>query len=102
VVTNAIYQSQIFWEVTLFCRALQSSNTKKKQDENSLELKKLVSPFILRRTKEQVLKDLLEPRASFHCDMEPEQNYMKKKNQKREMLFKTDGSWQTKSTLSII
>ena len=47
----------------------------KKQDENSLaELKTLVSPFILRRTKEQVLKDLPElSEQVFYCEMEPEQ-----------------------------
>ena len=59
----------------------------KKQDENSLfELKNLVQPYILRRTKEQVLKDLPElSEQVFYCDMEPEQE--KRFNIFRELLF---------------
>jgi len=68
----------------------------KKQDENSLaELKNLVQPYILRRTKEQVLKDL--PALSeqiYYCDMDPEQEklYEKEKSKARNFLLKTDGS----------
>lgn len=68
----------------------------KKQDENSLlELKNLISPFILRRTKEQVLKDLPElSEQIFYCDMEPEQEklYEEEKSKARNSLLKTDGS----------
>ncbi|TWI02221.1 non-specific serine/threonine protein kinase [Flavobacterium tiangeerense] len=68
----------------------------KKQDETSLlELKNLVSPFILRRTKEQVLKDLPElSEQVFYCDMEPEQEklYEEEKSKARNALLKTDGS----------
>lgn len=68
----------------------------KKQDENSLaELKTLVSPFILRRTKEQVLKDLPElSEQVFYCEMEPEQEklYEEEKSKARNALLKTDGS----------
>ncbi len=68
----------------------------KKQDENSLsELKNLISPFILRRTKEQVLKDLPElSEQIFYCDMEPEQEklYEEEKSKARNALLKTDGS----------
>ncbi|WP_158729544.1 DEAD/DEAH box helicase [Flavobacterium sp. I-STPA6A] len=68
----------------------------KKQDENSLsELRNLVSPFILRRTKEQVLKDLPElSEQVFHCEMEPEQEklYEEEKSKARNALLKTDGS----------
>ena len=68
----------------------------KKQDENSLlELKNLVSPFILRRTKEQVLKDLPElSEQVLYCDMEPEQEklYEEEKSKARNALLKTDGS----------
>jgi SNF2 family DNA or RNA helicase len=68
----------------------------KKQDETSLlELRKLISPFILRRTKEQVLKDLPElSEQIFYCDMEPEQEklYEEEKSKARNSLLKTDGS----------
>ncbi len=68
----------------------------KKQDENSLsELKNLIQPYILRRTKEQVLKDL--PKLTeqiYYCDMDPEQEklYEKEKSKARNFLLKTDGS----------
>jgi superfamily II DNA or RNA helicase len=68
----------------------------KKQDENSLlELKNLISPFILRRTKEQVLKDLPElSEQIFYCEMEPEQEklYEEEKSKARNSLLKTDGT----------
>ncbi|MDQ6472590.1 DEAD/DEAH box helicase [Flavobacterium sp. LHD-80] len=68
----------------------------KKQDENSLaELKNLVQPYILRRTKEQVLKDLPElSEQIYYCDMDPEQEklYEKEKSKARNFLLKTDGS----------
>ena len=68
----------------------------KKQDENALlELKKLIHPFILRRTKEQVLKDLPElSEQVFYCEMEPEQEklYEEEKSKARNSLLKTDGS----------
>jgi superfamily II DNA or RNA helicase len=68
----------------------------KKQDESSLlELKNLISPFILRRTKEQVLKDLPEMSEQiFYCEMEPEQEklYEEEKSKARNALLKTDGS----------
>jgi superfamily II DNA or RNA helicase len=68
----------------------------KKQDESSLlELKNLISPFILRRTKEQVLKDLPElSEQIFYCEMEPEQEklYEEEKSKARNSLLKTYGS----------
>ena len=68
----------------------------KKQDENSLiELKKLLNPFILRRTKEQVLKDLPElSEQIIYCEMEPEQEklYEEEKSKARNSLLKTNGS----------
>ncbi|QOG02444.1 DEAD/DEAH box helicase [Flavobacterium sp. MDT1-60] len=68
----------------------------KKQDENSLaELKNLVQPYILRRTKEQVLKDLPElTEQIYYCDMDPEQEklYEKEKSKARNFLLKTDGT----------
>lgn len=68
----------------------------KKQEESSLlELKTLISPFILRRTKEQVLKDLPElSEQIFYCKMEPEQEklYEEEKSKARNSLLKTDGS----------
>ncbi|MEP6803262.1 MAG: DEAD/DEAH box helicase [Flavobacterium sp.] len=68
----------------------------KKQDEDSLsELKNLIQPYILRRTKEQVLKDLPElTEQIYYCDMDPEQEklYEKEKSKARNFLLKTDGS----------
>ncbi|OIV41943.1 DEAD/DEAH box helicase [Flavobacterium johnsoniae] len=68
----------------------------KKQNEDVLsELKKLVQPYILRRTKEQVLKDLPElSEQIYYCDMDPEQEklYEKEKSKARNFLLKTDGS----------
>lgn len=68
----------------------------KKQDENILsELKNLVQPYILRRTKEQVLKDLPElSEQIYYCNMDPEQEklYEKEKSKARNFLLKTDGS----------
>ncbi|QBN18768.1 DEAD/DEAH box helicase [Flavobacterium nackdongense] len=68
----------------------------KKQDESSLlELKNIISPFILRRTKEQVLKDLPElSEQVFYCEMEPEQAklYEEEKSKARNALLKADGS----------
>ncbi len=68
----------------------------KKQDENSLaELKNIVQPYILRRTKEQVLKDLPElTEQIYYCDMDPEQEklYEQEKSKARNFLLKTDGS----------
>ncbi|WP_348797766.1 DEAD/DEAH box helicase [Flavobacterium adhaerens] len=68
----------------------------KKQDENALsELKNLIAPFILRRTKEQVLKDLPElSEQIFYCEMEPEQEklYEEEKSKARNSLLKTDGN----------
>ena len=68
----------------------------KNQNQNSLlELKNLISPFILRRTKEQVLKDLPELSEQIvYCEMENEQEklYEKEKSKARNALLKTDGS----------
>ena len=67
----------------------------KKQDENSLaELKKIINPFILRRTKEQVLHDLPElSEQILYCDMETEQEklYEEEKSKARNFLLKTAG-----------
>lgn len=67
----------------------------KNQDENCLlELKKLIAPFILRRTKEQVLKDLPElSEQIIYCEMEPEQEklYEEEKSKARNELLKTNG-----------
>lgn len=63
----------------------------KKQDETALlELKSIINPFILRRTKEQVLKDL--PKLTeqvFYCEMESEQAelYEEEKSKARNYLL---------------
>ncbi|WP_348822692.1 DEAD/DEAH box helicase [Flavobacterium aestuarii] len=76
----------------------------KKQDENCLlELKNLITPFILRRTKEQVLKDLPElSEQIFYCEMEPDQEklYEEEKSKARNFLLKTEGP--SKDKISII
>ncbi|TCN52604.1 DEAD/DEAH box helicase [Flavobacterium circumlabens] len=76
----------------------------KKQDGNSLsELKNLIQPYILRRTKEQVLKDLPElSEQIYYCNMDPEQEklYEEEKSKARNFLLKTDGS--TSDKISII
>ncbi len=68
----------------------------KKQNEDVLsELKNLIQPYILRRTKEQVLKDLPElTEQIYYCDMDPEQEklYEKEKSKARNFLLKTDSS----------
>jgi non-specific serine/threonine protein kinase len=68
----------------------------KKQNEEVLsELKNLIQPYILRRTKEQVLKDLPElTEQIYYCDMDPEQEklYEKEKSKARNFLLKTDSS----------
>lgn len=75
----------------------------KKQDEHSLlELKNLISPFILRRTKEQVLKDLPElSEQIFYCQMEPEQEklYEEEKSKARNFLLKTEGPSRDKISI---
>ncbi|PDS24524.1 DEAD/DEAH box helicase [Flavobacterium branchiophilum] len=50
----------------------------KNQDEQALlELKSLIKPFVLRRTKEQVLDDLPDKMEQiYYCDMEPDQAKM--------------------------
>lgn len=67
----------------------------KTQDETVLaELKTLISPFILRRTKEQVLDDLPElTEQIYYCDMEKEQEklYEEEKSKARNSLLRTDG-----------
>lgn len=68
----------------------------KKQNEEVLsELKNLIQPYILRRTKEQVLKDLPElTEQVYYCEMDPEQEklYEQEKSKARNFLLKTDGS----------
>ncbi|MBZ4041497.1 DEAD/DEAH box helicase [Flavobacterium hibisci] len=68
---------------------------KKHNEEVLTELKNLIQPYILRRTKEQVLKDLPElTEQIYYCDMDPEQEklYEKEKSKARNFLLKTDGS----------
>ncbi|MBC5838911.1 DEAD/DEAH box helicase [Flavobacterium muglaense] len=67
----------------------------KNQDETALaELKTLISPFILRRTKEQVLDDLPElTEQIYYCEMEKDQEklYEEEKSKARNSLLRTDG-----------
>lgn len=65
-----------------------------KNDEKVLAaLKLIINPFILRRTKEQVLKDLPELNEQvFYCTMEPEQEklYEEEKSKARNYLLNND------------
>jgi len=67
----------------------------KNNDEQALlELKNLIKPFVLRRTKEQVLKDLPEKTEQiFYCEMDEEQAkmYEKEKSQARNFLLNVTG-----------
>lgn len=75
----------------------------KKQNEEVLnELKNLIQPYILRRTKEQVLKDLPElTEQVYYCNMDAEQEklYEKEKSKARNFLLKTDGSGPDKISI---
>lgn len=75
----------------------------KKQNEEVLsELKNLIQPYILRRTKEQVLKDLPElSEQIYYCEMDSEQEklYEKEKSKARNFLLKTDGSGPDKISI---
>jgi non-specific serine/threonine protein kinase len=84
VVTNAIYP-EYFGSYAF--GALQSSHWEK-QDETVCGTQNLVSPFILRRTKEQVLKTYRNSEQVFYCDMEPEQEklYEEEKSKARNAL----------------
>ncbi|NHM02257.1 DEAD/DEAH box helicase [Flavobacterium difficile] len=66
----------------------------KKQDENTLiELKKILSPFILRRTKEEVLSELPEKSEQIiYCEMSTDQakEYEKEKSKARNSLLSID------------
>ncbi len=68
----------------------------KNQDETVLAaLKTIVNPFILRRTKEEVLPDLPElTEQIYYCEMEKEQEklYEEEKSKARNALLRTDGS----------
>lgn len=78
---------------SFFVKYFKTPIEKKKDDTAISELKKLINPFILRRTKEQVAKDL--PPISeqlFFSEMEPEQKalYEKEKSIARNYLLKSD------------
>ncbi|WP_417942424.1 DEAD/DEAH box helicase [Flavobacterium sp. RS13.1] len=78
-----------------FAENFKAPIEKKQNDEVLTELKNLIQPYILRRTKEQVLKDLPElTEQVYYCDMDPEQEklYEKEKSKARNFLLKTDGS----------
>ncbi len=66
----------------------------KNKDEKMLEeLKKLTQPYILRRTKEEVLKDLPEKTEQvIYCEMSKEQKslYEKEKSAARNLILKAD------------
>lgn len=85
----------ILGSYTFFVENFKNPIEKKQNEEVLSELKNLIQPYILRRTKEQVLKDLPElTEQIYYCDMDPEQEklYEKEKSKARNFLLKTDGS----------
>lgn len=85
----------ILGSYTFFMENFKNPIEKKQNEEVLTELKNLIQPYILRRTKEQVLKDLPElTEQIYYCDMDPEQEklYEKEKSKARNFLLKTDGS----------
>ncbi|CAD0001028.1 DEAD/DEAH box helicase [Flavobacterium chungangense] len=85
----------ILGSYAFFVENFKNPIEKKQNEEVLTELKNLIQPYILRRTKEQVLKDLPElTEQIYYCDMDPEQEklYEKEKSKARNFLLKTDGS----------
>lgn len=85
----------ILGSYAFFMENFKNPIEKKQNEEVLAELKNLIAPYILRRTKEQVLKDLPElTEQIYYCDMDPEQEklYEKEKSKARNFLLKTDGS----------
>ncbi|MNK60972.1 hypothetical protein D3C87_801230 [compost metagenome] len=85
----------ILGSYAFFMENFKNPIEKKQNEEVLAELKNLIQPYILRRTKEQVLKDLPElTEQIYYCDMDPEQEklYEKEKSKARNFLLKTDGS----------
>ncbi len=86
---------EILGSYAFFMENFKNPIEKKQNEEVLAELKNLIHPYILRRTKEQVLKDLPElTEQIYYCDMDPEQEklYEKEKSKARNFLLKTDGS----------
>ncbi|MDQ6527840.1 DEAD/DEAH box helicase [Flavobacterium sp. LHD-85] len=86
---------EILGSYAFFMENFKNPIEKKQNEEVLSELKNLIAPYILRRTKEQVLKDLPElTEQIYYCDMDPEQEklYEKEKSKARNFLLKTDGS----------
>jgi SNF2 family DNA or RNA helicase len=79
---------------------------KEKNVETSVLLGKIISPFLLRRTKENVAKELPEKTESIiYCEMEPEQRkvYEAYKNKYRDYLLnKIDENGAEKSQMYIL
>ncbi|WP_433835443.1 DEAD/DEAH box helicase [Flavobacterium anhuiense] len=86
---------EILGSYAFFMENFKNPIEKKQNEEVLAELKNLIQPYILRRTKEQVLKDLPElTEQIYYCDMDPEQEklYEKEKSKARNFLLKTDSS----------
>lgn len=85
----------ILGSYAFFMENFKNPIEKKQNEEVLTELKNLIQPYILRRTKEQVLKDLPElTEQIYYCDMDPEQEklYEKEKSKARNFLLKTDSN----------
>lgn len=92
----------ILGSYAFFTEHFKNPIEKKQNEEVLTELKNLIQPYILRRTKEQVLRDLPElTEQIYYCDMDPEQEklYEKEKSKARNFLLKTDGSGPDKISI---
>ncbi|MEC5167286.1 SNF2 family DNA or RNA helicase [Flavobacterium sp. PL11] len=78
---------------------------KNKDQDCLLALRKIIQPFILRRTKEEVLDDLPEMvEQIYYCDMEPEQEklYELEKSKARNLLLKINSPLDKLSTINTL
>ena len=78
---------------------------KNKDQDCLLALRKIIQPFILRRTKEEVLDDLPELiEQIYYCDMEPEQEklYEQEKSKARNLLLKINSPLDKLSTINTL
>lgn len=75
---------------TFFQRAFITPIEKRNDEDKKTQLRSLVAPYMLRRTKEEVAKDLPPLTVTLHyCEMEPEQKklYEKEKSAARNLLL---------------
>ncbi|MBW6500351.1 MAG: DEAD/DEAH box helicase [Bacteroidales bacterium] len=87
--------------VEYFRREFSGPISRSKEEERELKLKRIVKPFILRRTKDMVASDLPPvSEQTIFCDMTEEQAriYGEEKSAVRNLLIRNKGSAQMKKT----